>query len=172
MYGYRQEYHAEAGGLGKAARPQGRQENDYPQGYAGTLYDGQSGKKPEKRERSPKGGMTSFLFRLVTKKPSAFESEIHPSHKSPICTQGISPLQGACDNADTSVFSVITEKTAAAFFSAVPSAYAAETAATDKLVAKRVCPLREKGVYGKTLIYTDVEAVQCQGKDLLLTIRI
>ena len=28
-------------------------------------------------------------------KPSAFESEIHPSHKSPICTLGISPLQGA-----------------------------------------------------------------------------
>ena len=28
-------------------------------------------------------------------KPSAFESEIHPSHKSSICTLGISPLQGA-----------------------------------------------------------------------------
>ncbi len=28
-------------------------------------------------------------------KPSAFESEIHPSHKSKICTQGISPLPGA-----------------------------------------------------------------------------
>ena len=28
-------------------------------------------------------------------KPSAFESEIHPSHKSEICTPGISPLQGA-----------------------------------------------------------------------------
>jgi len=28
-------------------------------------------------------------------KPSAFESEIHPSHKSSICTPGISPLQGA-----------------------------------------------------------------------------
>ncbi|MGT2846270.1 MobA/MobL family protein [Streptococcus massiliensis] len=129
--------------------------------------------------------MASFLFRLVTKKPSAFESEIHPSHKSPICTLGISPLQGAkcqwhlfstdrsgaerraCDNADTSVFSVITEKTAAAFFSAVPSACAAETAATDKSVAKRVCPSWEKGVYDKTLIYSDVEAAQCQRKNLL-----
>ena len=29
-------------------------------------------------------------------KPSAFESEIHPSHKSAICTLGISPLRGAC----------------------------------------------------------------------------
>ncbi len=28
-------------------------------------------------------------------KPSAIESEIHPSHKSSICTLGISPLQGA-----------------------------------------------------------------------------
>ena len=28
-------------------------------------------------------------------KPSAFESEIHPSHKSSICTLCISPLQGA-----------------------------------------------------------------------------
>ena len=28
-------------------------------------------------------------------KPSAFESEIHPSHKSEICTLCISPLQGA-----------------------------------------------------------------------------
>ena len=31
----------------------------------------------------------------VFHKPSAFESEIHPSHKSSICTLGISPLQGA-----------------------------------------------------------------------------
>ena len=28
-------------------------------------------------------------------KPSAFESEIHPSHKPTVCTPGISPLQGA-----------------------------------------------------------------------------
>ena len=51
MYGYRQEYHAEAGGLGKAARPQGRQENDYPQGYAGAFSVRQSGEKPTERER-------------------------------------------------------------------------------------------------------------------------
>ena len=30
--------------------------------------------------------------------PSAFESEIHPSHKSEICTLCISPLQGAKDS--------------------------------------------------------------------------
>lgn len=30
-----------------------------------------------------------------TCKPSAYESEIHPSHKSEICTLCISPLQGA-----------------------------------------------------------------------------
>ena len=33
-----------------------------------------------------------------THKPSAFESEIHPSHKSEICTLCISPLQGAKDS--------------------------------------------------------------------------
>lgn len=33
-----------------------------------------------------------------THKPSAYESEIHPSHKSKICTLCISPLQGAKDS--------------------------------------------------------------------------
>ena len=33
-----------------------------------------------------------------THKPSAFESEINPSHKSEICTLCISPLQGAKDS--------------------------------------------------------------------------
>ena len=33
-----------------------------------------------------------------THKPSAFESEIHPSHKSEIYTLCISPLQGAKDS--------------------------------------------------------------------------
>ena len=33
-----------------------------------------------------------------THKPSAFESEIHPSHKSSIYTLCISPLQGAKDS--------------------------------------------------------------------------
>ena len=33
-----------------------------------------------------------------THKPSAYESEIHPSHKSEICTLFISPLQGAKDS--------------------------------------------------------------------------
>lgn len=42
-----------------------------------------------------------------------------------------------------------------------PSAYAAETAATDKSVAKRVCPSWEKGVYAKTQFYTDVEVTEC-----------
>ena len=33
--------------------------------------------------------------RKLSPKPSAFESEIHPPHKTPFCTLGISPLQGA-----------------------------------------------------------------------------
>ena len=43
--GYRQEHHAEAGGMGKAARPQSGAQDHYPQGHAGTVSDGQSGKK-------------------------------------------------------------------------------------------------------------------------------
>lgn len=39
--------------------------------------------------------MTVLMRRDNLTKPSAFESEIHPSHKSSICTLGISPLQGA-----------------------------------------------------------------------------
>ena len=45
MYGYRQEHHAEAGGMGKAARPQSGAQDHYPQGHAGTVSDDQSGKK-------------------------------------------------------------------------------------------------------------------------------
>ena len=33
--------------------------------------------------------------RKLSPKPSAFESEIHPPHKTSFCTLGISPLQGA-----------------------------------------------------------------------------
>ena len=33
--------------------------------------------------------------RKLSPKPSAFESEIHPTHKTSFCTPGISPLQGA-----------------------------------------------------------------------------
>ena len=36
---------AEAGGMGKAARPQSGAQDHYPQGHAGTVSDGQSGKK-------------------------------------------------------------------------------------------------------------------------------
>ena len=42
MYGYRQEHHAEAGGMGKAARPQSGAQDHYPQGHAGTVSDGWS----------------------------------------------------------------------------------------------------------------------------------
>ena len=46
MYGYRQEHHAEAGGMGKAARPQSGAQDHYPQGTTlERVSDGQSGKK-------------------------------------------------------------------------------------------------------------------------------
>ena len=161
MYGYRQEHHAEVSGMGKTARPQSRQESDYPQGYVGTFYDGQSGTKPAERERRPKGRIAIVSFSAGNPKPSAFESEIHPSHKPTVCTLGISPLQGAVYHSfGQCAAAMIHEKTARCFLRC-PSAYAAETAATDKSVAERVCPSREKGVYAKTLIYTDVEVTKC-----------
>ena len=43
-------------------------------------------------------------------KPSAFESEIHPSHKSAICTLGISPLRGACITTSDTTTSVMPPK--------------------------------------------------------------
>ena len=100
-------------------------------------------------------------------KPSAFESEIHPSHKSSICTLGISPLQGAMYHSFGQSPATMIQKKTARCFLRCPSAYAAETAATDFSVAKRVCPSREEGVYGKTQFYTDVKATQCQGKNIL-----
>ena len=161
MYGYRQEHHAEVSGMGKTARPQSRQESNYPQGYVGTLYDGQSRTKLAERERRPKSGITIVSFSADNPKPSAFESEIHPSHKPTVCTLGISPLQGAVYHSfGQCAAAMIHEKTARCFLRC-PSAYAAETAATDKSVAERVCPSREKGVYAKTLIYTDVEVTKC-----------
>ena len=45
MYGHRQEYHAEAGGLGQAARAEGRAKDHYPQGHVGAVYDCQSGEE-------------------------------------------------------------------------------------------------------------------------------
>ena len=142
--------------MGKAPRPQSRQESDYPQGHAGAFYDGQSGKKPAERERRPKGRIADFSFSAGNPKPSAFESEIHPSHKPTVCTLGISPLQGAVYHSfGQCAAAMIHEKTAGCFLRC-PSACTAETAATDRSVAERVCPSREKGVYAKTQFYTDV----------------
>ena len=162
MYGYRQEHHAEVSGMGKTARPQSRQESNYPQGYVGTLYDGQSRTKLAERERRPKSGITIVSFSAGNPKPSAFESEIHPSHKPTVCTLGISPLQGAVYHSfGQCAAAMIHEKTARCFLRC-PSAYAAETAATVLTVAKRERPSREKGYYGKTQLHTDDEAAKCQ----------
>ena len=57
-----------------------------------TVNQGRNLLKPDDVRR---GGMTIHSFSGSNPKPSAFESEIHPSHKSSICTPGISPLQGA-----------------------------------------------------------------------------
>ena len=104
MYGDRQEHHAEAGGLGEAARAEGRAQDHYPQGHAGAVYDRQSGEESSEARRCPKGGVTTFS------KPSAFESEIHPSHKPAVCTPGISPLRGACITACRAAAAVIQRK--------------------------------------------------------------
>ena len=79
----------------------------------------------------------------------------------------ISPLQGALYHSFGQSTAAMIQKKTARCFLRCPSAYAAETAATDLSVAKRVCPSREEGVYGKTFIYKDVEATQCQGKNIV-----
>ena len=80
--------------------------------------------------------MMSAKKRKPFSKPSAFESEIHPSHKSTICTLGISPLQGACITASAHSLCYDTEKIAPQFSVAVPLSNAIGTAATDKSVEK------------------------------------
>lgn len=80
----------------------------------------------------------------------AFESEIHPSHKSAICALGISLLQGAKGQRITPVSALIFEKIAAAIFCAAPSAHAAVTAATVPRLQNENALLREKGHYGET----------------------
>ena len=57
-----------------------------------TVNQGRNLLKPDDVRRVE---LPSILFSESNPKPSAFESEIHPSHKSSICTPGISPLQGA-----------------------------------------------------------------------------
>ena len=57
-----------------------------------TVNQGRNLLKPDDARRVE---CPSILFSESNPKPSAFESEIHPSHKSSICTPGISPLQGA-----------------------------------------------------------------------------
>ena len=116
--------------------------------------------KASNRKSSPIGAVSYTHL-------SAFESEIHPSHKSSSCTLGISPLQGAMYHSFGQCTAAMIQKKTARCFLRCPSAYAAETAATDFSVAKRVCPSREEGVYGKTQFYTDVKATQCQGKNIL-----
>jgi hypothetical protein len=69
-------------------------------------------------------------------KPSAFESEIHPSHKPAVCTLGISPLRGACITACKAAAAVIQRKLLPQFSLAAPLSNAVGTAAAGKPVAK------------------------------------
>ncbi len=79
MYGYRQEHHAEAGGMGKAARPQSGAQDHYPQGHTGTVSDGQSGKKSSEARRCPQSGMTIHsFFRKVTLSPRRLRAKYTP----------------------------------------------------------------------------------------------
>ena len=134
------------------------------------LYDRQSrdGILPTP-ERRPQGGMTiRFSFRQVTLSPRRLRAKYTPRTNLRVCTLGISPLQGAMYHSfGQCAAAMIHEKTARCFLRC-PSAYAAETAATDKSVAERVCPSREeRSLCQDTVIYTDVEATQCQGKNIV-----
>ena len=50
MYGYRQEHHAEIGGLRQAGCVKGRANDHHPKGHAGAFYDGQSRQKSSQSE--------------------------------------------------------------------------------------------------------------------------
>ena len=58
MYGHRAQHHAEAGGLGQAAIPEGRPEGHHPPGYAGTVNGSQPGAESAPGGRCPPGRVT------------------------------------------------------------------------------------------------------------------
>lgn len=98
MQRHREEHHAEAGGVEKAARPQGRAQDHHPQRHAGAVHDRQPGTESAGQGRCAGRGVMRASQKGVsganaTTKASPFESEIHPSHKSKICTQDISPCR-------------------------------------------------------------------------------
>lgn len=107
------------------------------------------------------------IWNLRLRKFAPCKGEIPRVQIEDLCEGCISPLQGALYHRFGQCTAAMIQKKTARCFLRCPSAYAAETAATDFSVAKRVCPSREEGVYGKTFIYTDVEAIQCQGKNIL-----
>ncbi len=56
-------------GLGQAACSESRAKDDYPQGYAGAFYDGQSGQESPQSKRCTKSGITVLQSprRLIAK---------------------------------------------------------------------------------------------------------
>ena len=99
MQRHREEHHAEAGGVEKAARPQGRAQDHHPQRHAGAVHDRQPGTESAGQGRCAGRGVMRASQKGVsganaTTKASPFESEIHPSHKPSVCTLCISPCRG------------------------------------------------------------------------------
>ena len=79
--------------VGKAPRAQSGPEDDHPKGYAGELYDGQSGKKPSQSGRRPGGALR---MDAALKRPRRLRAKYTPRTNLAICTRGISLLRRAC----------------------------------------------------------------------------
>lgn len=95
MQRHREEHHAEAGGVEEAARSQSGAQDHHPQRHTGAVHVGQPGAEPVGQGRCAGSGVMDVNRKGVsganaTSKASPFESEIHPSHKSSICTLCIS----------------------------------------------------------------------------------
>lgn len=95
MQRHREEHHAEVGGVEKAARSQSRAQDYHPQRHTGAVHDRQPGTESAGQGRCAGCGVMGTNQKGVsganaTTKASPFESEIHPSHKSSICTLCIS----------------------------------------------------------------------------------
>ena len=71
---------------GQGARAQSGTKDDHPKGYAGELYDGQSGKKPSQSGRRPGGALT---MDTAGKRPRRLRAKYTPRTNLAICTRGI-----------------------------------------------------------------------------------
>ena len=83
MYGYRQEHHAEAGGLGQAAGAEGGPQGHHPPGHAGAVHGRQPGAESAPGGGCPQGRVTHLeriLPQFYQLKKATGAAETHPQN--------------------------------------------------------------------------------------------